>query len=68
MFMDALADKTFDESNDGIGFTILTDEPLEKRNKIYELTKSEQALVLAYRLMTAEQKTNLYKTVRSEQT
>lgn len=61
VFMDAIADTAFDESKDGNSFTTLTNKPSTKRDKIYELTKSEQNLILAYRMMTAEQKNELIK-------
>lgn len=59
IFIEAIAGISVDKSSDG--FSALTNKPSAKRNKIYELTQSEQNLILAYRMMTAEQKNELIK-------
>ncbi len=56
IFMDAIGDNNSDEDE---SFTTLTEKSWEERNKIYELTKNEQNLIIAYRLMDSGQKKEL---------
>ncbi len=59
IFMDAVGDTKFDNSDEDESFTTLTEKSWEDGNKIYELTKSEQNLIIAYRLMDSGQKKEL---------
>lgn len=71
LFMNAVADKAFDESSDGNGFTTLNngtwEEREKQRDKMYTLSKSEQSVVLAYRMMNSEQKKKVMEYIRREQ-
>ncbi len=62
-FMKAIADKDFNESEDGNGFTTLFEKEVD-REKISTLARDEQNLIIAYRLMKSEQKEELMKCVR----
>ena len=67
VFMDAISDKAFDESEDGNGFTTLNygtwEERAKRWDKIYTLSRAEQSLVLAYRTFSPEQKANIAEIV-----
>lgn len=59
VFMEAIGDTDFNDSEDGNGFTTLSDTSAKAREVLYCLTRNEQDIILAYRLMSVEHKVRL---------
>ena len=61
LFMDAVGDFEFDSNPEDEQFTTLRDDSYERRERLYNLRKEEQDLVIRYRTFTDEQKERVKK-------
>lgn len=67
LFMDAVGDSNFDDSEEDENFTTFSDTSWREREKMYTLPKAEQNLILSYRSLTKEQKDKVLEFIKSLQ-
>ncbi len=69
IFMEAVSDVEFDNSEEDESFTTLTDVSWRDRERMYAIAKDEQNMLLLYRMLTSDQKSkvlDLIKKYRAE--
>lgn len=52
IFMDAVGDTDFDDNDEDASFTTLSDTSWQERERMYTISKSEQNLLISYRVLS----------------
>ena len=64
VFMEAVSDVEFDNSEEDESYTTLTDVSWRDRERMYALAKDEQNMILLYRTLTSEQKKRVLELIK----
>ena len=64
VFMEAVSDVEFDNSEEDESYTSLTDVSWRDRERMYALAKDEQNMILLYRTLTSEQKKRVLELIK----